>query len=262
MWGEVMKEISVKRKYSLVVEPHGSYEKYVVYFDYDSEKGYQIKKRSFKTCDEIAKDSRGKYSLFELDVFTSEMFEDNYDLFRKLGIYQQVHNVYIQFTNSKGYLKRLPVIYDEDLVVDKLSNIRNGKIIDEKQKDEYIEMLISDKTFFNNCLNPNIYKTKTVEELITEIRRVGIYVNQSGGTTESKEWLFMNKQKLKQELSKYHIFRGFVLSEQKTIESKKQKEQTSKITDEPKVKVYTKKPVYPGYEPQEYKQMKLEGFGD
>ena len=258
-----MSETKAKKKYSLVVEPHGSYEKYVVYFDYDAKKGYQIKKQPFKTCSEIAKSKKGKCTLFELDVFTSEMFEDDYDLFKKLGLYQQVHNVYIQFTNSKGYLKRLPVIYDEDLVIDRLSNIKNGKIVDYSQMDEYIDMLINDKDFFRKYISSTIYKTSTVDVIVKDLRQSGVYVKQSGGSYDSNSWLLTNKQSLKEEMSKYHIYRGFVLAEAQATAEKKQKEELQSALekkDEPKV--YAKRKVYPGYEPQEYKQFKIDGFDD
>ena len=252
-----------KNKYSLVVEPHGSYEKYVVYFEYIEGKGFQINKKPFKTCIEISKSPKGKHPLFEIDVFTSEMFNDSYELFRSLGLYQEIHNVYSQFTNSKGYVKRLPVLYDADLVIDKLSGIKNGKVVDEDQIEEYIEMLINDRTFFNNYMQHDsiIYKTRTVETLASEIRMYGLYVNQSGGSTESKECLRITREKLKNELSKYHIFRGFVLAEQKTLKDKALKEQSQKSLKSEEPKVYAKR-IHPDYVPQDYKQIKLDGFGE
>ena len=37
-----MSDTKAKKKYSLVVEPHGSYEKYVVYFEYDNPKNKNL----------------------------------------------------------------------------------------------------------------------------------------------------------------------------------------------------------------------------
>lgn len=249
-----------KKRFSLVLEPHGSYEKYVLVFNQKEDRTYTFTKVPFKTCEEISKFNKGKYLLSDIDMFVSKNFDDDYDMFRQLGLYQRVHNIYIQYSNS-GQLKRLPLIYDEVLASGRLCYVVEDRIVNNYLIKHFFNQLIDNNKFFVSYLKYDNTKTKGVEHLVKEAVWTGRYMQKVEASMNDREYFEIISEKVQKEFSKYHIFRGLVLAEQKMLEREDEIKQKS-INFDNEDKVLQKKLVYPGYSPKEYKQITMNEFDD
>lgn len=253
-----MEKLRDKRRYSIVLEPHGSWEKYVVKFKLNKEGKYVYSKVPFRDCKTISDAKNVKYTLSEIDKFVSQEFDNGADLFKKLGLYQQVHNIYIQFSSS-GFLQRIYPIYDSAFI-DKIPSTRIDIYHTVK---EYLNELESNKKLYTRYLKSDIYKTKTVEDLVRELIRVRSYIIKSGGSSESNSYYSEINNELQNELYKYHILRELILAKDKIKDEENLKQDNEKeqsLKEKPKVLI--KKPIYPGYEPKEYVQDTLTGWDD
>ena len=165
---------------------------------------------------------KGKSSLTDIDIMTNT-FDGVPDFLGKLKIYDPVYSLFIGY-NTSGYVNKISPVFgnvelvksiEKNVVYDKVRPTEVSRIFDE---------LFNEKGLFKLYMQDEYFKTSNLSYYLKEYARISLYIKRGIEGDNTGDLLYY-ESKIKENLSKYHLYRELfrASTDLKKIQKKKEK---------------------------------------
>jgi len=206
------------KKYMLVYEPQNKslYTKntshYVINFDISNGDGIITGVTEVEKYKGLHDLKKGKYSLTSIDRLTTN-FYDIHDLLSKIGIYDNVYDVFIAFS-SKGYIFKLRPIFNNPLLKEKLKLVQDGYVNDRSRIIDFTKQLVDSTALYKTFVDGHYYVSNSFKEMLKEARYMR--ERQINGTSDSGDHieLYDVEREIRNKVAKYRNYRELLIISQ------------------------------------------------
>lgn len=165
---------------------------------------------------------KGKSSLTDIDIMTNT-FDGAVDFLGKLKIYDSVYSLFIGY-NTSGYVNKIsPVFGNVELVKSIEKNVVNDKVRP-TEVSRIFDELFNEKGLFKLYMQDEYFKTSNLSYYLKEYARISLYIKRGIEGDNTGDLLYY-ESKIKDNLSKYHLYRELfrASTDLKKIQKKKEK---------------------------------------
>lgn len=199
---------------------------------------------------------KGKSSLTDIDLMTNS-FNDEVDFLTNLKIYDPIYSMFIGY-NTSGYVNKIsPVFGNVQLINTIEKNVVNDKVKPEEVSRMFTK-LFNEKGLFNLYMSSEYFKTNTFAFYLSEYKRILTCVKRGIEGDNTGDLLYF-ESKIKDNLSKYHLYRELFRASLDLENIKLKKEQAKQISESAPSNVL-KKAFVQDVEQPKVKQLTLPGF--
>lgn len=165
--------------------------------------GFAFKKFVVNGFDGILKFNM-KSTLVDIDKMTCT-YKDEDEFLRNLKIFDPIYGMFIGY-NTRGYVNRISPVFGDVELVKHIEKFVVGEKVKKEEVDRIFNELINNKTLYKLYMSEEYFKTKTFQCQIKEYKNMYRYVSRGIEGDVTGELLYRERL-IKEELSKYHLYR-------------------------------------------------------